>query len=96
MNYRAILSPRSQQDIRNMPVSLARYTLAQLRNLEAAPTALSRRSHFPFREQCQIFNFDYRADDVYYVVNVLFQYAADEQTLLIADIPWTTAEEWPI
>jgi hypothetical protein len=93
MSYRAILSNNAQADIRQMPAPLARFTLAQLQNLEASPTTLSRRSHFPFRERCQVFTFDFAHEGHYYVVNVLFQYAADEQQLHIADIPWTDAPE---
>jgi hypothetical protein len=77
-----------------MPIALARYTAAQLVNLEAEPMALSRRSHFPFREHVQVFTFDFKAAGIYYVVNVLFQYGVDEETLFILDVPWTEAIEW--
>jgi len=93
MNYRAILSARAEADIRAMPAALAIFTLRQLQNLEASPTALSRRSHFPFRQHVQIFNFDFRDNDKYYIVNVLFQYGDDETTLYIADAPWVEADE---
>jgi hypothetical protein len=93
MSYRAILSTNAEADLRRMPPALARFTLAQLRNLESDPTALSRRSHFPFRERCQVFHFDYSDGAHHYVVNVLFQYATDEERLLILDVPWTEAPE---
>jgi hypothetical protein len=88
MSYRAILSANAQADIRRMPAPVARYTLAQLKNLEADPTLLSRPSHFPFRQKCQIFSFDYDHAGQRYFVNVLFQYAADEESLEILDAPW--------
>lgn len=94
MNYRAILSSRAEADIRAMPLVLARYTLAQLHNLATSPSALSRRSHFPFRQNVQIFNFDYRAGDKFYIVNVLFQYGSDEATLHIVDAPWREVQEY--
>jgi hypothetical protein len=94
MSYRAIFADRAVADIRAMPPALARYTLAQVVNLVAAPTALSRRSHFPLRETTQIFNFDYKIGERYFVVNVLFQFGADEQTLHVTDIPWTDAPEF--
>ena len=93
MRYRAVLATKAQADIRRMPPRLAAFTLAQLRNLCEAPTALSRPSHFPYRQQCQIFTFDLREGSVLYVVNVLFQYSADEQSLHIADAPWTAGDE---
>jgi hypothetical protein len=94
MKYHAILDRRAVEDVRRMPPALARYTVAQLVNLEAEPTALSRRSHFPFRERVQVFNFDFKSGGVCYVVNVLFQYGADEETLWVVDIPWQEATEW--
>ena len=77
-----------------MPLALARYTLAQLHNLAASPTSLSRRSHFPFRQNVQIFNFDYCINDKLYIVNILFQYGADEATLHIADAPWREIDDY--
>ena len=94
MKYHAILDPKAVEDVRRMPHALARYTVAQLINLEAEPTALSKRSHFPFRERVQVFNFDFKAGDAYYVVNVLFQYGVDEETLWVLDIPWVETTEW--
>lgn len=94
MSYRAILSTRAEADIRRMPPALARYTLAQLHSLADSPTALSRRSHFPFRQNVQVFNFDYKIGGQYFIVNVLFQYGADESALLIADAPWQESFEW--
>jgi hypothetical protein len=77
-----------------MPPAVARYTLAQLANLAASPTSLSVKSHFPFREKCQLLTFDYDWDGMRYFVNVLFHYAADEQTLVITDVPWQSADSW--
>jgi hypothetical protein len=77
-----------------MPEALARFTLAQLVNLEADPTALSVRSHFPFRQNVQILKCDFKVAGRYYVVNVLFQYGVDEQTLFVLDVPWQEATEW--
>ena len=94
MNYRAILSSNAQADIRGMPRSVARYVIAQLRNLESDPTLLSRASHFPFRLQCQLFSFDYDHLGQRYFINVLFQYGADEETLHILDAPWQAVTEW--
>jgi hypothetical protein len=94
MSYRATLSANAANDVRRMPPAVARYAIAQLRNLEVDPTLLSRASHFPFREKCQIFSFDYDHDGKRYFVNVLFQYGADEQTLFILDAPWQEASEW--
>jgi len=51
MSYRAVLSANAQADIRALPPQVAQYVLRQLNNLEANPTLLSRRLHFPFREK---------------------------------------------
>jgi hypothetical protein len=94
MSYRATLSANAQDDLRRMPRRVALHAIAQLRSLEANPTLLSGRSHFPFREKCQIFSFDYDHEGQRYFVNVLFQYDADEETLHIADIAWQAVDEW--
>jgi hypothetical protein len=94
MSYRAILSPNAQDDLRRMPPPVSIYTLSQLANLERNPTALSEPSHFPFREKCQIFSFDYDFQGKRYFFNVLFEYGADEQTLFLSDIAWQVAEQW--
>jgi hypothetical protein len=94
MNYRAILTANSQDDIRRMPPAVARFTLLQLKNLQESPTSLSVRSHFPFREKCQLFSFDYDWEGRRYFINVLFQYGTDETRLIILDAPWQVADEW--
>ncbi|MDB5323020.1 MAG: hypothetical protein JWN40_4651 [Phycisphaerales bacterium] len=94
MNYHAILSANAQNDIRGMPLAVARYTLLQLQNLQEFPTSLSVRSHFPFREKCQLFSFDYDWEGRRYFINVLFQYGMDEMSLFVLDAPWQVAEEW--
>lgn len=42
----------------------------------------------------QIFNSDYREGERYFVVNVLFQYADDEERLFILDVLWQEVAEW--
>jgi hypothetical protein len=94
MKYRAILSANAQEDIRRMPRPVAVYVLGQLRSLENDPVLLSRRSHFPFREKCQIFEIDYDWEGKRYFINVLFQYGADEETLHILDAPFQAVDDW--
>jgi hypothetical protein len=77
-----------------MPDFLRAYVILQLQALELNPTLLSERSHFPFREGCQVFSFDYDRDEKRYFVNVLFQYENDEETLHVSDVPWQVAENW--
>ena len=88
MSYRAVLGTRAQADLRAMPTAVARFTLAQIHNLAASPTALSRRAALPFFEQSQVCNFDYAWEGQLYVVNVMFTYADDEDRLLIGDVLW--------
>jgi len=77
-----------------MPAAVAQYTMVQLRNLELDPALLSTRSHFPFRAKCQIFSFDLDHQGQRFFINALFQYHANEEELLISDIPWQAASDW--
>src|SRR5260221_11825370 len=95
MSYRSSLSTNAQDDIRRIKEDRVRqYVMAQLINLENDPALLSHRSHFPWREQCQVFSFDYDYGARRYFINVLFQYGADEQTLSIDDIAVVEADNW--
>jgi hypothetical protein len=94
MSYRAILTVNAEEDIRRMPAAVARYVLRQLVNLENDPILLSGKSHFPFREKCQLFSFDFDWNNQRYFINVHFQYGADEETLIISDAPWQAATDW--
>ena len=89
IRYRAILSLNAQDDLRrlfdNCP-SVLPFVRSQLMLLEESPTSLSTRSHFPFREKCQLMSFDKDEGDTRHFIHVLFQFGADEQTLHILDI----------
>src|SRR5947209_4639972 len=94
MSYRVVLSVRAQTDIKGMPSALRPYVIQQLKALELNPSLLSKRSHFPYREQCQVFSFDRDEGGKRYFINVLFQYGADEQTLHVSDITCQGVTDW--
>ena len=86
MSYGIALSTEAQEDLAQLPVPVRRFALQQLQALAEAPTALSRRSHFPYREKCQIFQFDVDHELQRWELRALFQYGQDEQTLHVLAI----------
>ena len=81
MSYRVSLLPEARKDLDAMPAAVREQTVKQLRVLADNPTALSRRSRFPFIERCQLYTFDCDHELQRWEINVLFQYGADEQTI---------------
>jgi hypothetical protein len=86
--YRVILSGSAQDDLRklfNDCPSAVPFVRSQLNALAQNPTSLSRRSHFPYRERCQLMSFDMDLDGTRHFFTVIFQYGSDEQTIEVAD-----------
>ncbi len=94
MKYAAVLSNRAKADILKMPPAIREYTLSQLKALELNPTLLSKPSHFPYRENCQMFTFDKDHEGKRHFITVLFQYGTDEATLYVAGIAYQAADDW--
>lgn len=94
MPYGMLLSADAEAAIARLPLPVRSYTLQQLENLCQTPAALSRRSHFPYPEKCQVFSFDYDLEIVRWTVTALFQYGADEQTLHVIAIGTQTHDPW--
>jgi hypothetical protein len=51
---------------------------------------LSTPSRFPYRNKCQLFQFDYDEPDRRWEICVLFQYGQDEQTIFVLDIGFSS------
>jgi len=86
MRYEIVLSPQASADIENQPVAVRAFVMAQLRNLAASPTSLSRPSRFPYREKCQIFQFDMPFENETWRFAALFQFAQDEQSIFVIGV----------
>lgn len=95
MAYGILLSEVAQEDIRQIKnPQIREFVLRQLEILAEYPTALSRPSHFPYREKCQIFRFDCDHELQRYEFNALFQYSADEQHIHILAIGRSIRDPW--
>jgi hypothetical protein len=94
MSYGINLSPEAQEDLSRLPLAVRRFALNQLLNLSESPTALSRKSHFPYFEKCQLMTFDFDHDGQRHFCNILFQYGQDELTLYIIAISVQAAGKW--
>ncbi|MGA2230158.1 MAG: hypothetical protein ABSH22_04455 [Tepidisphaeraceae bacterium] len=86
MNYEVILDAWAQHNIAHFSPSIKSKIYDQLKRLEADPVRLSKRSHFPYRERCQMFDFTIDLEGGEKLeLNAQFQYEADERTLYV----WT-------
>jgi hypothetical protein len=95
MSYGIILAPEAEKDLNGLPHAVALFVARQLTNLAESPAALSRRSHFPFRERCQVMACDYDDDAGHrWFINVLFQYSQDEANLHVLGIASQSVDEW--
>ena len=92
MSYGISLSADAEHDLARLPIPVRQFTLRQLENLADSPGTMSRRSHFPYREKCQLFTFNYDHELQRWELAVLFQYGQDEQTLHILGIGRTVLD----
>jgi hypothetical protein len=81
VSYGIALSDEARHDLAKLPIPVRRRVFQHLEALGEYPTALSRRSHFPYREKCQISPFSWDHENIRWEINVLFQYGQDEQTI---------------
>jgi hypothetical protein len=90
MPYRAILDIEARHDLARLPKAVYNHVIHELSRLAADPVGLSVRSHFPFREKCQLFPFDFDDPPDCWEFNALFQYGQDEQTIYILAVGIST------
>lgn len=87
MSYAILLSTEARHHLARLSPALRNQTLRQLDVLGEWATLLSVPSHFPFRENCQLFLFDAVAEDgAEWDINVMFRYGADEQFIEVLAI----------
>ena len=94
MSYGTLLSDEARDALVRLPIPVRRFTLRQLENLGQSPTTLSSKSHFPYREKCQVFSFDYDYQMQRWAITVLFQYGQDEQTIHVLAIGFNARDPW--
>ena len=86
MSFGIALSVEAEHDLARMPVLVRQQALRHLEALADYPAALSRPSHFPFREKCQISPVDFDHEGTRWELFCLFQYAQDEKTFFILKV----------
>lgn len=87
MSYAILLTTEARHHLARLPAAVRNQTIKQLDVLSEWATELSVPSHFPFRENCQLFLFDAtNADGSEWDLNVMFQYASDEQSIHVLAI----------
>ena len=95
MRYQIRLSETAEADlVRIAEPAVRHYALRQLDFLGENPTSLSRPSHFPYREKCQLFSFNYDYASQRWEFNVLLQYASDEIHIHSLAIGWSVRDFW--
>jgi hypothetical protein len=95
MSYFIKLTPVAQEDIKRLPKSAAIFVSQQLRLLGEYPTALSRKSYFPYPPNVQLYEFDRDLDaETREFFHVLFEYGADEATIFILGVARREATWW--
>lgn len=94
MSYRVELTTEAEGQLKGLPAPVALRVQRQLNNLARDPALLSKPSHSPFVPGCQLMSFDYDHDAKRWFVNILFEYAQDEQTLIVLAIVVQAVEEW--
>ena len=87
MNYKIRLSSQARLDLLAFSPTLQDHLLHELDRFKAEPVTLSRKAHFPYPENCQLF----RPAPLFVELErhefmVLFRYGQDEQTLEIIGI----------
>ena len=92
MSYGIVLSLEAKNKLARFPLPVRRFTLLQLENLAENPTALSKRSEFPYREKSQLFVFHYDHDAKRWEICVMFQYGADEETIHVIAIGFSLVD----
>jgi hypothetical protein len=101
MSYGILLSREAEHDLAYLLVPLRRRVLRHLDALGEYTSALSERSHFPWREKCQMSQFDHDYDGYRWEFYILFQYSQDETKLHIlrickSSMPLSDARDWDI
>lgn len=86
MSYVPDYTPESIEDLYRLPVHIQELVVNRIDELAQRPTELSCRSHFPYRENCQLFKFEIEDGTQRYVIHAMFQYSRDEVHLIIIGI----------
>ena len=90
MSYGIALSVEAEHNLIKIPIPVRRHIFRQLEILENIPPVLKPPSHWPYRDKCQLFQFDYDHDRLRWEISVLFQYGQDEKTIHVLMIGFSS------
>ena len=86
MSYGILLSLEARNQLARLPIPVRRHAFKQLEVLAEYAVLLSQPSHFPFRENCQIFHFDCNSEGLNWELSALFKYSQDEQSIYVLTV----------
>lgn len=92
MSYAVVWAPDAEEDFRKLPPLVASHLLDEIDRLSEDPVVLSRRSHFPYRPDRQMFRVAREHEGKVYHIYVLFKYAPGERAIYLTEIPCQVEE----
>jgi hypothetical protein len=85
MRYSVEVGPEAVEDLARLPVSVQRAILTSLRQLAAAPSRLARPTRPPYTPG-MLYRAELPVEGALCLLDVVFQYGQDEQTLHISRV----------